>query len=711
LKREYPFLLCLMALMLLLAASCTPSSHKAAPKAVAGTLDLRNWDFAHDGMVPLNGEWRFYWEKLLSPSQLMAGAASDSAAYFTFPGSWNHLKKEGKEVGGDGFATFVLNVILPKHDRLLGFKSRSVNTAWRVWVDGVELGGAGTVGESKAAMVPATIPSAITFQPNAQEIQIVVQVSNFYHRKGGFWWPLQLGHHDQIQQARESALATELFLLGAVLIMGLYHLALYMLRSRDSSPLYFGIFCLLVGTRMLFVGENFYHDIFPWLNWTLAKKTEYTVTFFLTPFFFYFLNKLYPDEFKLRAARILLAFNGLLALLAILAPAPLFTLTPTIFNMASMVVFVVVLYSLILTIAHKREYAWPVFGGILILVLTTVNDMLNDSEIIRTGFYAPMGLFIFIFIQSYILSKRFAHAFLLAEVYANTFQKFVPRQFLDRIAKQGIGSIKLGNAEQAEVTILFSDIRSFTSISETLTPDGVLSFLNGFLSRMEPPIRDQGGFVDKYLGDAIMALFDATHHTADPSTSAIRAALGMQVALRSYNLERQAAGLPPIVCGIGLHTGSVIIGTIGGDERMDSTAIGDAVNLASRIESLTKHYHTDILASDATVNAIGARDQFLIRFVDKVRVVGKTVPVGLWEIAGLRGDAQFAAFEAMLPTFELALQHYFANDFASAQLQFENCHRQIPNDSIVQMYLDRCAQFLTTPPIAGWSGVTEMGAK
>ncbi len=696
--------------VILLTSACHSERRQIFPTAIKGHLDLRDWDFAKNGMVPLNGEWAFFWGKLLSPADVIATQNDANTSYFSFPGSWNDTQINGKKLGAEGFATYVLHVHLPHSIALLGLKSRSVNTAWQVWVNGKSLGGAGKVAESSLKMEPATLPRTIAFQPDTTMLQIVVQVSNFHHRKGGFWWPLYMGNYDQIQQARESGLAVDLFLLGALLIMGFYHLGLFLLRPQDASPWYFGIFCLLVGSRMLFINENFYSELMPWMSWILAKKVEYVITFFLTPFFLMFLSQLYPREFRPWASKILLGFNGLLALFAVVAPAPLFTLTPTIFNLASMPVFGFVLVCMVLAMVRKQEFSAPIFIGLLILVLTTVNDMLNDSEVLQTGFYAPMGLFIFIFIQSYILSKRFSNAYQLAEVYAKTFQKFVPQQFLDRIAKQGIGSIKLGNAVQDDVTILFSDIRSFTTISETMSPNGVLSFLNGFLSRMEPPIRAQGGFIDKYLGDAIMALFDSSH-SAKGATSAIEAAIGMQDALHSHNEERIGQNLSPIVCGIGLHSGSVIIGTIGGTERMDSTAIGDAVNLAARIESLTKLYKTDILASDETVLAPGAKEKYLIRFVDKVRVVGKTIPVGLWEVAGRRGDPTLANFEAMLPLFEAALSAYFALDFVAAKERFEACQRLIPSDPTTQLYLDRCVQFLSSPPAEGWNGVTDMGAK
>ena len=211
----------------------------------------------------------------------------------------------------------------------------------------------------------------------------------------------------------------------------------------------------------------------------------------------------------------------------------------------------------------------------------------------------------------------------------------MPLQFLKRIAKEGIQSIKPGNAEKGELTVLFCDIRSFTTLSENMSPDEVFKMLNKYLSYVEPPIRNNHGFVDKYMGDGIMALFekDEQHNSA---YNAVTAALQMKNALAVYNEQRQKANKPVLKIGIGLHTGQVVIGTIGGDERMDSTAIGDAVNLASRIESMTKTYDAMILASEDTINLLGEyRDQFILRFVDSVVVKGKTAAINIWEITDL----------------------------------------------------------------------------
>ncbi|MFO1080503.1 MAG: adenylate/guanylate cyclase domain-containing protein [Reyranellaceae bacterium] len=206
-------------------------------------------------------------------------------------------------------------------------------------------------------------------------------------------------------------------------------------------------------------------------------------------------------------------------------------------------------------------------------------------------------------------------------------ERFVPRAFLAIVGKPSIVDVQLGDNKRQEMSILFSDIRSFTSLSESLTPDENFAFLNAYLERMGPVIRDHDGFIDKYIGDAIMALF----FDAD---AAVRAGLAMLDTLAQYNAERAAAGLPPIAIGIGINSGSLMLGTIGEHHRMDGTVISDAVNLAARIEDLTKRYKKPMLISEHTRRRLADPAAYDIRPVDTAVVKGKTQPVALYEVHG-----------------------------------------------------------------------------
>jgi adenylate cyclase len=179
-----------------------------------------------------------------------------------------------------------------------------------------------------------------------------------------------------------------------------------------------------------------------------------------------------------------------------------------------------------------------------------------------------------------------------------TFRKFVPKQFIDHLAKHGSDVLELGRADEDELAILFSDIRGFTSLSEQMSPQELMNFLNSYFLRMNEPIHKNKGFIDKFIGDAVMALFDRpTGTNTDKAQDAIREALDLRYAINLYNQHRANSGYPPINIGIGIHFGPVIIGTVGSDDRMDTTVIGDSVNIAFRLEALAPKYNTDIVIS------------------------------------------------------------------------------------------------------------------
>ena len=175
------------------------------------------------------------------------------------------------------------------------------------------------------------------------------------------------------------------------------------------------------------------------------------------------------------------------------------------------------------------------------------------------------------------------------------------------------------------MSILFSDIRDFTSLSEQMNPEENFQFINAYLSRMEPVIIEHQGFIDKYIGDAIMALFDGT------ANHAIQAGIAMLKTLSEYNITRGRPGRPKLSIGIGINTGSLILGTVGGPNRMDSTVISDAVNLASRIEGVTKEFGVPLLISEHTFNALENKQNYAIRLVGRVQVKGKSKMVSGFE--------------------------------------------------------------------------------
>jgi class 3 adenylate cyclase len=206
------------------------------------------------------------------------------------------------------------------------------------------------------------------------------------------------------------------------------------------------------------------------------------------------------------------------------------------------------------------------------------------------------------------------------------YSRFVPRQFLDILGKQDYTDIRLGDQVEREMTVLFSDMRSFTSMSEQMTPKQNFDFINAYLGVMEPVIRKNNGFIDKYIGDAIMALFPGS------PDDAANAALEMREALDFFNAGSASAGLPAIEIGIGIHTGRLMLGIVGTEGRMDGTVISDAVNLAARLEGLTKQYGCPAIISEDSMARLSNPENYKFRFLDRTQVKGKKEPVTIYEL-------------------------------------------------------------------------------
>ncbi len=268
----------------------------------------------------------------------------------------------------------------------------------------------------------------------------------------------------------------------------------------------------------------------------------------------------------------------------------------------------------------------------------------------------------------------------------DAYGRFVPHEFLHFLGYESIVEVKLGDAVQKDMSILFSDIRNFTTLSESMTPDDNFKFINAFLSRMEPAIAEHYGFIDKYIGDAIMALFGTS------PDSAVQAAISMLERLHEYNTTRQRPGRPPIRIGIGINTGPLMLGTVGGQSRMNGTVIGDAVNLAARVEELTKFYGVALLISHNTFARLQDANRYCIRLIDRVKVKGKSDKISVFEVFDADPDDLKQAKIATRITFEQAILLYNGGAYGDAAEAFRECLRQHAGDRVAQIYLQRCQE-------------------
>jgi class 3 adenylate cyclase/FixJ family two-component response regulator len=264
--------------------------------------------------------------------------------------------------------------------------------------------------------------------------------------------------------------------------------------------------------------------------------------------------------------------------------------------------------------------------------------------------------------------------------------RFVPRAFLNLLQKDSIADIQLGDQIQKDMSILLSDIRGFTSFSEAMKPEDNFKFINAYLSRMEPSIIQNNGFIDKYIGDAIMALFN------QGADSALRAGLDMLKALTEYNQTRSKPDRPNIKIGIGINTGTLMLGTVGGQSRMDGTVISSAVSLAYHLESLTKSYGVSLLISEATYASLQDPSQYDIRAIDRIQAKGRSELVLIYEVFDADPPELNAGKKSTEAVFDRGFLLYHQQDFEEALKFFEICLDLNPEDSVAQLYLDRCRE-------------------
>ena len=353
------------------------------------------------------------------------------------------------------------------------------------------------------------------------------------------------------------------------------------------------------------------------------------------------------------------------------------------------------------TAARYYLLAW------LSVLLSILLWILNSANVITSywvgGYLFQIGTALQVLLFSFALADRInllrsereealrlqlAHSRRLVSM-AEMFERFVPKQFLTKIARSGIENIELGRADVAEVSILFADIRGFTAMSESLQPQELLNFLNAYLQRIDKVIHDHDGFIDKFVGDGVMALFE-NEQSSVGALNAVQAAIHMQKTVDLYNQHRANSGYPPIRIGVGVNTGEVVYGTVGSQDRMDSTVLGDNVNVAARLQDLTKVLQARVVISEHTLEVVGKGQGLIVREVGDVRVRGRREPVHIYEVLNADTEQDKAAKLHTLSEYRLAYDNYRSGRWQEAEALWCHCLELHPTDTVVQYLIEQC---------------------
>lgn len=687
----------------------TACDYPSPVEAQGGALDLRAHDFQSQGTVQLNGEWGFHWGTLLDPA-LPAPPPVDT---FGVPGTWGD---DPTAPSVQGAATYTLDLQL-QPDTVYELQILNVAGAHHAWVDGQPLiHQAGVVSLDPDQVQEFVAPTETVFNsgPDGQ-VDVVLQVANQRHRTAGVRRPILLGELGQLSQARARITVVDALSAGAKALMAIGFLLLFALRRTDTRSLYFGLFAAVAALHVPFSGTaQFWSAIWPTMPWAPRLRFEYfLVGIAIWAGYSLVLRVAGADPTKLvhrvmRGAGLVVA--GLAYLWPIIGIQPYFLALQTALGVGA-VGAVVVLYQ-----GWRRGSTTSVLmlAASVPFALGVVHDILRSLDIVHSPLSLTSACFdLLIVSEGLILVRSFVGAFAANERLTEGLQasnrtleqtnqailRFVPVEFLSLLGHQSVTEVERGDQVRLQMEVLFCDIRGFTPLVEGMGEQRAFPFINQWVYAMEPAIRRHGGFINQVLGDAILALF------SDGADEALQAAIEMVAALREFNAHSEH----PLEMGFGLNSGELMLGTIGGRERLVDGVIGDTVNQAARIEGMTKMYDTILLVGERTHRRLAHPERVALRELDRVISKGKSEPTAIYEVLDVLPDAARAAKLATQDRFAAALADYRAGRLGPALAGFRACVSE--HDAVAQLYVDRCLALERDGVPPDWSGVTTLTRK
>ena len=506
----------LIVTIVLIIFSCSADKQIKPPDAVNGILDLREWNFdsKKDSIVSLVGLWEFYWNTFIeSPEEQRNFFLDKDAAnihYIPIPSEWQDYKINNASLPSKGYAMYRLRVLMPKTDIPLSFAMTDICMSYRLYVNGVLHHTNGKVGTSEEDSIPFQRHGIFPLQKNAEELEIVFLISNFYHSRAGLWNKISIGSRAQIESNYQNKIALTFFTFGILLIMSIYHFVFYFLRRKDKSPLFFGVMCLALALRTIGMEERVILDLLPFIPFKAIYKLEFITAYVTIAFFFLFIRNLFPEEFSKTILRITLLFSFIACLIPVLF-IPYYYDLPLFRSLQFWLIFSILYsgYVLIKAINKNRMGSSAFLIGVSIFFLTIINDVLYGGAIIYTVNLSIYGFLSFVIAQSIVLAIRFTHAFAMEEQY-NIVQKEI------EISKQRLleREIQLKEAETVKKKL------ELGMLKQTIQPHFLMNSLSTLLGLIrENPTR--AGKLVNSLGAEVRTMLDVSSETIIPLSTEI----------------------------------------------------------------------------------------------------------------------------------------------------------------------------------------------
>lgn len=411
--------------LLFLYTNCYKAYTSEIPKVKQGVLDISRFDFTERDSLSLNGDWEFFWNQLIDPKEIPENLEVKRTGFIAPGLIWEDQVVNGTLLHGTGYATYKLTILFPESSlgKLYGLKfSTTGGPAYKILMNETLIGEFGKVGILKETMVATRIADSVMFTVTEKRMNLYIQISNFHHASGTFWYAPELNTYKQITSLSKRKQAVDAFLFGSIFIMGLYHLSFYIYRKKDKSSLYFGIFCLSISIYLLNVNEVFLYTLFPTISYQLAHSLL-VIFYLLVPFYLSFLYTLFPDDFSKNLIRIFCFISFVCFLFALFTPTEIGTIIEAKSILYILLILSYTLIGVTKATYRKRKNSSLIFFANLLIVLSVFNDMLSMYNYIETPLMLSYAIFGFILVQSNVLSKNFSKAFTEVENLSDELKK------------------------------------------------------------------------------------------------------------------------------------------------------------------------------------------------------------------------------------------------------------------------------------------------
>ncbi len=416
-KTVYLFLLSIIAVVFIgyIGYIGNHKTIKADNTAKDGKFTIR--DLPEKEIIPLNGEWDFYWKELYNPRDFKDSTIQANKYSANIPNPWGSYTIEERTLPKTGYATYRLIIELPASEigKVKSIYIPNASSAYTLWIDGEEKAVVGRVGKTHRTMQPGSIPRTASFVVQSNTVELIIQVSNFFQRKAGLFEPIYIGEPEAIMKYQESSLFYRSMVIVSLLLMGLYHLTLFAFRKKELQFIFFGIVCLIVGVRAILINRGLVPYILPFLNWEMANKIEYLGATLGIMFFSLFTYTQFTEDMNRKLRNVIIIVFSLYSLFIIAVPSIVYTKIMVFLQILVMLTFMYLMYVYLKALIKRRLFALLNSIAVGILVMTAVNDVLYFNNLIPTTELTSVGLLFFMFTEAIIIAKRYSLSFLDTE--------------------------------------------------------------------------------------------------------------------------------------------------------------------------------------------------------------------------------------------------------------------------------------------------------